>query len=72
MRSERLLRVQQVAQILNLGDVSIYRWIKLKHLPVHRWGKTIRIDLRDLDLFIDQSPFYNGHINRVVRRNHDR
>lgn len=50
---ERLLTVAEIAECLSLSKKSIYRLIDKGKLPVSRCGRSIRIQPKDLENFIN-------------------
>ena len=55
----KLLTVQQVAQILQISERSIYNRVRKKAdnlfpIKVKRIGRLIRFDLRDVEKYIDK------------------
>ena len=47
-----LLKVAEVAQILNVSDSHVYRLIKSGELPSVRMGRSLRVKPADLDEYI--------------------
>ncbi len=47
----RLLTVHQVAEILQVSERSVWRWIAADVLPVRRFGRCVRVDPDDLNAF---------------------
>ena len=47
------LTPEQVAQILQLDVMTIYRYIRKKKLPAIKIGRAYRIDKRALETFLD-------------------
>lgn len=50
--SAKMLRVQDVAEILDVTTARVYELARLGLLPVIRLGRQIRVDPRVLDDFI--------------------
>lgn len=44
MGNEDFLSVKQVAKILKVSPISIYRWLKQTDIPAYRFGKTWRFN----------------------------
>ena len=47
----RLLTVHQVAEILQVSERSVRRWIAADVLPFRRFGRCVRVDPDDLNTF---------------------
>jgi excisionase family DNA binding protein len=50
--AERPHTVAQVADICQVSERTVHRWIAAGHLPVTRLGRLIRVNPRDLDAFL--------------------
>ena len=48
----KLLSIGDVADILQVSDKTIRRWIERGELPIHRLGRQIRISADDLATFV--------------------
>jgi excisionase family DNA binding protein len=48
----RFLTVQEVADVLRISTMTVYRLIKSGDLPAARIGKSFRVSEDDLDAFI--------------------
>jgi len=53
IQQQRLLRVRQAAEYLSICERSLWTLIKLGKIPSIRLGRSVRIDLCDLDAFIE-------------------
>lgn len=53
-RGPRLLNVKQAAEYLGRTESAVRQLIHKKVLPVVRFDRAIRIDVRDLDRLIDE------------------
>ena len=53
MRSE-LLTVKEVAKILRVSNMTVYRLVKSKQLPAIRVGKNYRIKESDVNRYLDR------------------
>lgn len=53
---EALLSVGQVAEICQVSDRTVRRWIADGQLPVCRLGRSVRIRPADLAAMIDRGP----------------
>ena len=50
--AERPYTVAQIADICQVSERTVHRWIAAGHLPVTRLGRLIRVNPRDLELFL--------------------
>ena len=52
---ERLLRIDEVAEILQVSKTAAYRLVQVGELPaVHIAGKIVRVRLEDLEKYIQE------------------
>ncbi len=49
----KLIDIQEAARYLGYSPKSLYNAIAAGRLPVKRIGRTLRIDQKELDLFIE-------------------
>ncbi len=55
-KKERLLNVNQVAEILGIKSKTLYQWKWLKkHLPFIKVGRSLRVSAKDLNKFINKN-----------------
>jgi excisionase family DNA binding protein len=52
--SNKLLTVNEVAQILRVSNMTVYRLVKSKQLPAIRVGKNYRIKESDVDRYLSR------------------
>lgn len=52
MTTERYYSIEEVAKMLNVAYLTVYRWIRAGNLKSHKAGKQYRIKKDDLDSFI--------------------
>lgn len=50
----RLYTTAQVAQVLQISEASVRRWVALGDLPCYRFGRSVRVSLSDLTQYIDE------------------
>ena len=50
----RLLKGNQVAELLNVSRSQAYRMMRNGEIPTIRFGKLIRVNPEDLDSFLEQ------------------
>ena len=53
--TKRLLTVPETASYLNCSLITVRRLIWAGRLPAVRWDRRIRIDIRDLERFIEEN-----------------
>jgi len=56
----RLLTYSQASEYLNLSEGMIRKWVKNGLLKVIHFGKSARIDVRDIDKLISRLKEDNG------------
>jgi len=52
--SDKLLTVNEVAKILRVSNMTIYRLVKGKQIPAIRVGKNYRIKETDVDNYLNR------------------
>ena len=52
--SNKLLTVNEVAKILRVSNMTVYRLVKNKQIPAIRVGKNYRIKEIDVDKYLDR------------------
>ena len=63
----QLLKAAEVADILRVGESTIYRMVHGGELPSVRWGRCIRIKAEDVETFIDMGGTV-GHEDLAVNQ----
>ena len=48
----RFLTLSEVAEILQVSERTVHRWVKAGHLLTHGFGRAVRISHSDLQAFI--------------------
>ena len=51
--NERLLRVPQLAELFDVVEDTVWRWIREGQLPAIHIGRNVRVSERDLAAFIE-------------------
>ncbi len=51
---ERLLTVQQVADLLGIKVQTIYLWVAQKRIPHRKIGRLVRFRMCDVEEFVEQ------------------
>jgi putative molybdopterin biosynthesis protein len=46
--------IEEVAKMLKVAYLTVYRWIQLKKLRAYKAGKQYRIWKNDLDIFLEK------------------
>ena len=52
MAKEEYYSIEEVAKILKVAYLTVYRWIQAKKLIAYKAGKQYRIKKEDLDTFL--------------------
>lgn len=53
--SPRLLKASEAARCIGISRKTMYKWIAQGSLPIHRFGRTIRIAKDDLEAHIQRA-----------------
>lgn len=53
MNNLKFYKVEEVAEILQVTKMTIYRYIKAKKIKAYKIGKEIRIDGTDFEAFLE-------------------
>ena len=56
MDNEILMTVEQVAKLLNVAPLTVYRLLKAGKLKGSKVGSLWRLRWRDVEAFLDRSP----------------
>jgi len=54
-KEEQFYTPEELAGILKLNIITIYRYIRDKKLKAYKFGKTYRIDRKTFNAFVDKS-----------------
>lgn len=54
MNNKRLLTVPEVAEYLGFGKQTIYNMISERKIPFVKLGKSVRFDVKDIDVLIEK------------------
>jgi len=57
------LTTQQVASRLGVSYLTVYLWIKEGRLPAYKYKRNFRVDITDLNKFLEDKKLKN---NKVV------
>lgn len=55
MNKPTYYKVEQVADMIQVTKMTIYRYIKAKKIKAYKFGKEIRIDGADFQSFLEKS-----------------
>lgn len=70
--SELYLTTNELAKILNVTHVTIFRWIKSKKIKAHRVGRNYRIATKDVkglirgELSKEQKAFIDKAVKKAI------
>lgn len=53
MTTKKLYKVEEIAEILQVTKMTVYRYIKAKKIKAYKIGKEIRIDGADFEAFLE-------------------
>ncbi len=53
-QGSNLVKIEEAAEILNMGVSTVYKLVSSKVLPSFKYGRTIRIRREDLEKFISE------------------
>lgn len=54
-KADKMLRVGEIADRLDVSDRTVFRWIQQGDLQVHRFGRNLRISPTDLESFLESA-----------------
>jgi len=52
--------IDEIAQLLKVSYLTVFRWIKANKLSAYKIGKQYRIDVQDLNKFLEESKKYGN------------
>lgn len=55
MIQEQYYSIEEVAKMLKVAYLTVYRWVQAKRLLSYKAGKQYRIKKNDLDNFLDKT-----------------
>lgn len=64
MTEEKYYSIDEVAKILKVAYLTVYRWIRAKQLPSLKAGKQYRVASKDLDIFLNSYKYDKNKKNR--------
>jgi len=60
---DRLLKAEEVADVLSISRSKAYMMMRRKEIPTITIGKNVRVSKEDLEYFISKNRSYNGGNN---------
>ena len=60
MITEKLLKADEVADVLGISRSKAYRMMRLKEIPTITIGKNVRVSYEDLEVFIQYNRCSKG------------
>lgn len=63
MENEKLLKAEQIANILGISRSKVYQMMRLREIPTITLGKNVRVSRDDLENFISENREYIGRKN---------
>lgn len=55
MPEDQYYSIKEVAKMLKVAYLTVYRWVQAKKLPAYKIGKQYRVEKSQLDRFIQNS-----------------
>ena len=66
MHEIRLLKADQVAQVLGVSRSKVYHMMREKEIPTITIGKNVRVSYDDLEAYITTNRVYKGEENEYL------
>ena len=60
MVTDRLLKAEEIADVLGISRSKAYRMMRLKEIPTVTIGKNVRVSIDDLEQFIQTHKQFEG------------
>ena len=51
------ITIEEVAQLLRLSKMSVYRLVHVREIPARKFGRSYRIHRDDLDAYIERAEY---------------
>lgn len=67
MNIKRLLKAEEVAEVLSVSRSKVYCMMREKEIPTITIGKNVRVTCEDLDTYITTNREYNGDENEYLQ-----
>lgn len=55
MKEEQYYSIEEVAKMLKIAYLTVYRWVRAEKLKAYKAGKQYRIKIQDLDTFLGKN-----------------
>lgn len=52
--------IDEIAELLKISYLTVFRWVKAGKLSAYKVGKQYRIDVQDLNKFLEKSKKYGN------------
>lgn len=52
--------IEEIADLLKVSYLTVFRWVKAGNLTAYKVGKQYRIDVQDLNKFLEKSKKYGN------------
>lgn len=52
--------IEEIAELLKVSYLTVFRWVKAGKLTAYKVGKQYRIDVQDLNNFLEKSKKYGN------------
>lgn len=52
--------IEEIADLLKVSYLTVFRWIQAGKLPAYKVGKRYRIEVKDLNNFLERSKKYGN------------
>ncbi len=52
--------IDEIAELLKISYLTVFRWVKAGKLTAYKVGKQYRIDVQDLNNFLEKSKKYGN------------
>lgn len=59
LNAQKFYTITEVANILRVSYLTVFRWIQADKLSAYKVGKQYRIEIQDLDKFLEKSKKYD-------------
>lgn len=66
MNEIRLLKADEVAQVLGVSRSKVYHMMREKEIPTITIGKNVRVTCEDLENYITTNRVYSGDENEYL------
>jgi putative molybdopterin biosynthesis protein len=58
--AEKFYTIDEIALLLKVSYLTVFRWVQAGKLPAYKVGKRYRIEITDLNNFLEQSKKYGN------------